>query len=809
MKRFYIIAIITLLTLSAWAVPARRIFTTYTQPDGTQVKLALVGDEHFHYLMTQDGVAMHKDGESGFFVPMDETLLTQGLESAAVRREMANRRRASRIESRFGNRALAASTKNIGVRSSIVGKKKGLVILVNFSDRYMVTPRSKFDEMFNKEGYNGDNHIGSVSDYFRDQSYGKLEIDFDVVGPVTMSQASTYYGKDRNSSDTDVNAHLMVIEACKAVDDQVNFSDYDWDGDGEVDQVFLIFAGYGAHYEGADSDWLWPAEWTLSSANYYYPSNQYPLKLDGVNIDTYAYAPELAYASGTTLNGIGTACHEFAHCLGLPDTYDTKYNLCPSMFDWDLMDSGSYNGANYLGEVPAGLTAYERWTAGWLELTELDGPRGVKDMPSLNDSACAYVIYNEGDRNEAYILENRQNSRWFSYPKNAHGLLIYHVDYDQSVWQYNKVNSTKSHPRLYVVPASGEIGDVYEEQGVYAPSDSQLRGHTWPGSTRNTAFTDSSTPAATLYNKNIDGTYLLGMPIESIREEKGLISFLVKGGDVLDVPVMTVGSGSAESGSVLLSWQEVPGATGYDLRMTAVLANSGPTEILNEPMGGSMYSMSYGNQNLSNELDAYLNNYGWTGTYVYKGPDGAKLGSSKISGMLQTPALEAEGLISFSALLTPYSNDDAKGKISLLNAQGKVINSVEFTATGKSQTFELAGAINPCYVRISPNKRVSVKNIKIEVRDASAVYDRLVENIQETKYEVGIQDGYEYSFEIRAISDMGMSPWSELLKIDAETGIEQLESKSLSVGTYDLNGRRITVEPKGLIVKQGKIVLMK
>lgn len=808
MKRFITIVIITLLTLSVWAVPARHIFKTYTQPDGTKVKMALVGDEHFHYLATQEGVAMQVDSNSGFYVPMEAEQLEKGLKLASDRRQHANLRRTTRLAANRAMYAPAAPAKEIGVRSSIVGKKKGLVILVNFVDQYIASPLQKFEEMFNKVGYNDNDHIGSVRDYFYDQSYGKLEIDFDVVGPVSMPEPSTFYGKDASATLTDVNAGLMVIEACKAADEWVDFSDYDWDGDGVVDQVFLVYAGYGAHHEGANPNWLWPAEWTLESSEYYFPTGQYPLVLDGVMINTYAYASELAYSSGTTTDGIGTACHEFAHCLGLPDVYDREYNCCPSMFQWDLMDSGSYNGPYDLGEVPSGLTAYERWTAGWLELTELQEPCAIKDMPDLGEKPFAYILYNEGSRNEAFILENRQNNRWFSYPLNAHGMLIYHVDYNESVWLRNELNVQKSHPRMAVVPASDDYGDLYAAQGVYAPSTYQLRGHLWPGTTNNSSFTDSSKPASTLFNANKDGSKNLGIPIEKIKETGGKISFLVNGGDVYEAPMLSYKQGAAP-GTIVLSWNPISDASAYDLRMTAVSTSAGaPEVILEEPLSGSMYSASYGNTNIANSLDAYMNNYGWTGVNVFKGPLGAKLGSSNGMGILQSPLLETEGVLSVSALFTPFSTDDPNGKIVLLNESGQEINAVNYTATGVTQVFELSGATNPCCVRILPNRRVSVKNLKIEVRDSDARQDRLVKDISETHYEVAVVEGYNYSFQIRAVSETGSSPWSALLTLEDGSAIEQLYVAADAVSAYDLNGR-ITSAHKGLMVRQGRVMLMK
>ena len=243
--------------------------------------MALVGDEHFHYLTTPEGVAMQLDRNSGFYVPLEADVLASGLKTASDRRQHANQRRAARLAANRAMYASAASPKDVGIRSSIVGKKRGLVILVNFSDQYLYSSVSDLDEMFNKKGYNKHNHIGSVKDYFYDQSYGKLEIDFDVVGPVFLPQPSTYYGKNESADLTDVNAGRMVIEACKAVDDKVDFADYDWDGDRSVEQVYIIYARYGENYGGNNPDFVWAHSSTVENVDGF-------RRLDGVTLGTYA-----------------------------------------------------------------------------------------------------------------------------------------------------------------------------------------------------------------------------------------------------------------------------------------------------------------------------------------------------------------------------------------------------------------------------------------------------------------------------------------------------------------------------------------
>ena len=174
----------------------------------------------------------------------------------------------------------------------------------------------------------------------------------DVVGPLTLTKKHDYYGTAPNYQ-LDDRAPEMVIEALKLANADVNYADYDWDNDGEVDQVYVIYAGVT---EYGKSGYIWPHEWNLS-AGQYYGSGSGTQRLDGVNIDTYAVSNELA--SRGVLNGIGTACHEFSHCLGYPDFYDSEYNGGTAGQNWDVMDGGSYNGPRQIGEVPSPYTAHQ------------------------------------------------------------------------------------------------------------------------------------------------------------------------------------------------------------------------------------------------------------------------------------------------------------------------------------------------------------------------------------------------------------------------------------------------------------------
>ena len=519
-KKLFSILTIGVLALSLKAVPARRVPFEVTQPDGSKLTLQFVGDERFHCLTMADGTAVELDSATGFYKPMMADALAEKITLANSRRALVNERRLRRLNAARRVAATALATNDdednsIGQRTLYEGEKRGLVILVNFNDKKFVSTREEVDSMFNQTGYARNNHIGSVRDYFYDQSYGRFTINFDVVGPVELENNYAYYGENDSHGD-DSRAHLMVAEALTAADDSVDFSLYDWGEDREVDQVFVLYAGYGENVGGADDNTVWPHEFELSTAYQMYDHiNKAGLVLDGVLLDTYACSCELTGASGSRMAGIGTACHEFSHCLGFPDTYNTNYNITvPDMMDWDLMASGCYNGPNFNGEVPEGMTAYERWLCGWLEWNELTEEQNVV-MSCLADEPQAYIWRNDNAPNEAYILENRQCYSWFTYPDKSHGLLIYHLDYDEEAFFSNYVNATIGHPRMHIIFANGTGGIT----------STAYRGHPWPGSTDNKSFTANTTPAASWYYTDTDGDTAPNMGLYDIGERGTYTSF--------------------------------------------------------------------------------------------------------------------------------------------------------------------------------------------------------------------------------------------------------------------------------------------
>ena len=524
MKKLYLmLSMLFAFGIAANAVPAKRIQKVITLANGTQVSVELRGDEYLSWWEGTDGTAYRTTAtDENVFEAFD---LEAQKPAAAARRARTEQGRVARL-ARVKNSLKGADDKMRGLGGDHItykGVKKGLVVLVDFKNKKFADGH---DLEYYKNVINGkdfsdeeEGYVGSVRDYFLAQSNGQFELDFDVVGPVTMSKNYGYYGYD-NAYQKDEKVYEMIKEACDGIQDQVNLKDYDWDGDGEADQVFFLYAGLGQASGGSNST-IWPHESELRN----WPCGV--LSYSTGKINTYACAnelqPETQGSSRYISAGIGTICHEFSHCLGFADMYDTSGGGGYGMSVFDVMDQGSYNGNGF---VPCNYTAFERIYAGWVEAIELDAPATVKDMKSVSDYGRPFIMYNYKNTNEYFLLENRQNTGWDKGLYGSNGLLIVHVNYVPSRWANNSVNSSAEKIQCCtVVNADGSRDNTqYSLQGDLYPYEVK-------GVTMNDEFTDDSEPAAKLYNKNSDNSYALGIPITQIKRSKGSISFLVCGGD--------------------------------------------------------------------------------------------------------------------------------------------------------------------------------------------------------------------------------------------------------------------------------------
>ena len=456
MRKYVLSTVLTLLAaaFAAEAIPAYRGTIKYTQPDGTVITIQRHGDEFGHWATDANGRVVAMD-EDGYYRPL------AGVDAAAAARAASIRRSALRRE-----KAVRVSAKSEHIA---VGQKHFLVILAAFSDLDFTVddPQTAFSNLLNQNGYSVNGGTGSARDFYYDNSHGYFEPIFDVYGPVTLPNTKAYYGGNDNSGN-DKNPRLAIVHACKAVKDEVNFADYDIDNDGNVDLVFMYYAGKG-EADSDDEDSIWPHQWNLSTSG----TNSF--SDDGVKVINYACTNEIVgYGSDAgKMCGIGTACHEFGHAMGLPDMYDTDYETngqAAGPFDFDTMAGGSYNND---GKTPPYFNMEERIMLGWLDDSAiLEFPSaGTYTLTSVDDN-IAYKTPTDKD-GEYFLYECRGSNGWdASLP--SHGLIVYHVDKSSryvstgssgsvtaaSLWNdwesYNYINGNGSHPCFYIVPAADQ-----------------------------------------------------------------------------------------------------------------------------------------------------------------------------------------------------------------------------------------------------------------------------------------------------------------------------------------------------------------
>ena len=648
MRKFlFLTSALVMLALTAMAVPAKRgQQKMLTLANGTEVKATLVGDEHGHYWLADDGAA---------YVDVDgicqQVDAQQIAEKAKVRRQTVNSKRVKRLQ----------ASRRVGEVGSYTGKKRAIIILVNFKNVTFESTNAYFNRIANEENFKDGSFKGSMADYFKAQSRGKFELDFDVVGPVTVSENASYYGKN-DSEGNDLYAGKMVIEAVKLAKDSVsNWKQYDWDNDGYVDQVYVVYAGQGEADGGAAST-IWPHAYTLSSAKAYGDGTGPVTVATGLKVDTYACGSELdGYGN---VGGIGTMCHEFSHCLGYPDFYDIDYSGGWGMDIWDLMCSGSYNGDGYL---PAGYTSYERWEAGWEEPTVLeDEDVNVSSLPSLQSSGQSYIIYNKKNRDEYYMLENRQQDGWDAGLPGA-GLLIVHVDYNESVWANNQPNDDPNHQRMVVVPADGRCQkSTYFEQTYFTGEGDAFPQRNVTSFNKDFKTYDNiAAKAAKFFKKNINGTNWIDASIEGITQNvDGTIGFSYvagtnQGNQNDDNPLKPEGAIFYES------FNQCTGTGGND----------------------GFWNSSIANGEFVTDNDGWVINI--NGGRGYGANQCAKFGTTKAKGDVTTPAFKLTGEAKLTFRAGAW-NANSEGDILTVSASGAEVSKGTVTMNrGAFQNYEL------------------------------------------------------------------------------------------------------------------------
>ncbi len=527
-KIIFLLLIAALTAITASAEPANPTPVNVTQPDGTTLQLRLVGDEFYHFNTTIDGYTIiNVNGSWEYAIKKDNLLRSSGImaHDPAARNAQELQLVAS-LDKHLVDRAATTQAridratrdkKNRQNREPVVDYSlfRGLIILINFNDKQfqMSNPNEFYDQLCNTVNYTGFYHqgrfqscTGSVRDYYFDNSMGQFDPEFDIVGPVNLDY-SCFEGNDK--------AREIFKAALDAVDDQVDFTQYDADNDGEIDMVFFMVAGYSSSYSGNNSGYLWPHMSYLIDWWSGWPPQ--PYVYDGKNMGTYASSCEIYGWEdyGYTMpNAIGTFCHEFGHVLGLPDLYDTDYSESGGESnhpgEWDVMAGGS--SGNY-GRTPVGYSLWERVELGFAEEPAALS-LGNYSLSPLDVSNTGYMMQSPNE-NEFFLFENRQSGKWDA-ALPGHGLVITRVDYsNEHAWWNNEVNCNPAHNYYELLRSSGSgSGEV-----------------PFPGSRNVTYLNSSSYPALVTWAQEP-----CEFGLSNIVEDGNMITFNV----VKDVPPLSL-----------------------------------------------------------------------------------------------------------------------------------------------------------------------------------------------------------------------------------------------------------------------------
>ena len=406
----------------------------------------------------------------------------------------------------------AAGTQDKGPGGNyFTGEKHQLVVLAAFADNAFLGDSAatiaQWDKILNTTNLSEAPFAGSFHDYFSDQSYGQFNLVCDMQY-VRVDSCRRY----RSTAMDDENSQYLVQDVIAALKQRdIRWDRYDWNGDGYVNQLLIIFAGQGSAYGGMGPsyDAIWPHQWWLSmhlkdrQQDVYCNADTVRYQDKEYILDAYCAVQEIA--SDSTYGAFGTICHEYTHCFGFPDFYSGAVGNTP--YSWDLMDNGNYNGDGF---VPAGYSAHERWLMGWLTPVELTTPTTVTGMPALSDQPVAYIIRNDAYPDEFYMLENRQQIGWDAELPGS-GVMIFHIDYVPDIWITGNTNLL-----------SAQHYTIFPANNVY--SKISCEGWAYPYKTNN-ALTDTTEPASTLWHANNDDVKLMSKPVTDITVNNGLASF--------------------------------------------------------------------------------------------------------------------------------------------------------------------------------------------------------------------------------------------------------------------------------------------
>lgn len=497
--RIFVCISLLLFSIKCISVPAYPHRKLLRLESDEQVAITLCGDEKqkwaisedcYTLLPTESGWVYAQEDEEGYASPSSFYLSAKT--NRDTRTETFLNRLKKRIPIRPNNESRQQNhgniTRNHSTHTPVTGYRKALVILMEFIDCGFKKQAEEFESLFNESDYREDGAIGSVYDYFQWASHGQLHLYSDVLGPFKTLHPMTYYGKNNPITSVDNNPFELFREAIEHASSQVDLSEYDANNDGYIDNVHIIFSGYGEESLSSSSS-IWSHEMTFE-----------PIMIEGMLVDRYSCAPELRGNEGDGISRIGTHCHEMGHALGAKDYYDTDYEtngLYSGTGIWDIMAQGSWNNE---GISPANFNPYVRiYDFGWEVPQSLPINSYSVLEPSNKVPGHIYKI-DTPISDEFYLIENRSRISFDeSLPES--GLHIYHIGAGIiEKGNNNKINSAFPQ-ECYIVCASSEYKNPTPSSASYGNINNI--GTLYTGDDGRSVFNDATIPSANC----LDGTH--------------------------------------------------------------------------------------------------------------------------------------------------------------------------------------------------------------------------------------------------------------------------------------------------------------
>lgn len=351
-----------------------------------------------------------------------------------------------------------------------LGTSKTFCLLLDFADYPAYFAQSEVQS--NLFGAGTDAYYYKSLQYYYDQaSYGQLNIDGMAYGWHRASQLRTYYHPDDSQDypESWTRQAELVEEAILAYDALgEDFSQYDNDGDGNVDYFLVV-------YSGPVGDWA--SFWW----GYFGVGLPGDFVVDGVRFPAYSWQWERYYGFHATppepehWDPLVTI-HETGHALGLPDYYD---------YDGAVGPPGGVGGLDMMDGNWGDHNCFSKYVLGWFTPTVAFYNLNDEPLEPSHAVGDAVIVMPGFDPvspwSEYFFAQNRfQGGIDASYP--ASGILIWHVDARvNSYGNYTYDNSYTEHKLLKLLEADG-LNEIENWGGADAEDFYQTGLELSPGS---------------------------------------------------------------------------------------------------------------------------------------------------------------------------------------------------------------------------------------------------------------------------------------------------------------------------------------